>query len=96
LIGKYEKAAQGITCRFNREYSLHSGESKREKSGKPHIGKIKKRSPIEFKLDKLDCEYFDFSFIPSDNATYVLRKSKGQQSDDFFSTFNSIEGFTRY
>jgi hypothetical protein len=95
LIGKYSITSQGITCKFDREYSFYTGVSKGQTQSNPNSGKIKKRNLIEFKLGKLKCEYFDFNFIQGEN-TDVLRKSGGDISNYFFATFNKVKAFGRY
>jgi hypothetical protein len=94
LIGKYSVTSQGVTCRFNSEY-FYISESK-GKQVDSNSGKIKKINSMEFKLAKLNCEYFDFHFVSGRDEKHVLRKSTEQDTSNFFSTFNKIKAFARY
>ena len=101
LIGKYSVTDNLISCVFNKEYSFYvpqyKGDSSDQAERDPNSGRMRNIEPINFELQKLKCDKFEYSFLSRSNAEekYVLRISEDDYSKGYLAGFKKIKAFRR-
>jgi len=95
-IGSYNISGDSIFCVFNRNYSFFCNEGNHDEQPKPYninSGVVRENSPITFKLCKIKCDKFEYSFITDKKENNVLRKCDNNETF-FWDKFRKIKALS--